>query len=598
MVKAATKTKFATWDLTPLFKSDTDPRIQHNLQATEKAVLQFVTKWESRTDYLGNSNVLLQALSEFDELNRHFGLGGDVSYYFELRSSQDENDPFLKAQVNKLDDFTTKLRNKIHFFELRLGKITAVQQRQFLADSELKLYRHFLEKLFARAKFQLSEAEEKIMNLKSTPAYASWVRMTSSFLAKETRRGKTVTRLLADFRNLNKKVRDVAWKDVNSIIDMYVEVAENEMNALLNDKKINDELRGLTRPDTGRHLADDIDSEVVDAMTTAVTAKFAIAHRYYQFKAKVLGQSQLKYHERNIPLGKVLQEFPFAKTISLVRKVFNQLDPDFGIILDRFNTNGQLDVYPRVGKRGGAFCDVDLMVHPTYILLNHTDKLTDVMTLAHEMGHGINNELMKAQTSSLNFGSPLSIAEVASTFMEDFVLQELVKQSSLEQQLTLNTQKLDDDIATIFRQVAAYNFEKELHQEFRRVGYLSKDQIGKLFSKHMAAYMGPAVEQTPGCENFWVYWSHFRNYFYVYSYASGLIISKSLQAKVKQDPKFITSVKQILAVGTVDSPKDIFKKYAGIDIADPKFWTTGLDEVESLLTKTEKLYNQLQKGKH
>jgi oligoendopeptidase F len=234
------------------------------------------------------------------------------------------------------------------------------------------------------------------------------------------------------------------------------------------------------------------------------------------------------------------------------------------------------------------------MDHPTYILLNHTDKLNDVLTLAHETGHGINNELIKQKQNALNFDTPLATAEVASTFMEDFVLAELEKETDEELKLSLMMMKLNDDISTIFRQIALYNFEGELHKTFRERGYLSKTEIGKLFQKHMSAYMGNRVEQSEGSENWWTYWSHIRTYFYVYSYSSGLLISKSLQASVKKDSRFIEKVKEFLSAGTSDSPKNIFKKL-DIDITDKKFWDKGLDEVESLLNETEKLAKELKK---
>jgi oligoendopeptidase F len=154
--------------------------------------------------------------------------------------------------------------------------------------------------------------------------------------------------------------------------------------------------------------------------------------------------------------------------------------------------------------------------------------------------------------------------------------------------------KLNDEVSTIFRQVACYRFEQELHQEFRQKGYLSKEEIGRLFQKHMAAYMGDFVEQSMGSQNWWVYWSHIRSFFYVYSYASGLLISKSLQTSVKENPKFIEKVKEFLSAGLSDSPRNIFKKL-GVDIADPRFWNKGLDEVESILLETTKLAEKLGK---
>jgi oligoendopeptidase F len=282
--------------------------------------------------------------------------------------------------------------------------------------------------------------------------------------------------------------------------------------------------------------------------------------------------------------------------VTLVLKVFANLDRQFVDILEQYIQNGQMDVYPKKGKSSGAFCMHHLIIHPTYILLNHTGKLNDVLTLAHELGHGINNELVKEKQNALNFGTPLSTAEVASTFMEDFVLQEILKRADDELRLSIMMMKLNDDASTIFRQVACYRFEQELHQEFRQKGYLSKEEIGQLFQKHMVAYMGDAVEQSPGSENWWIYWSHIRAFFYVYSYASGLLISKSLQHSVKEKPPFIQKVKGFLSAGLSDSPRNIFRNL-GIDIADKGFWEGGLDEVENLLLETESLARKLGKLK-
>jgi len=174
------------------------------------------------------------------------------------------------------------------------------------------------------------------------------------------------------------------------------------------------------------------------------------------------------------------------------------------------------------------------------------------------------------------------------------VLDELIHSADDKLRLAIMMQKLNDDVSSIFRQVACYQFEQELHQEFRKAGYLSKKEIGTLFMKHMAAYMGNAVEQSAGSENWWVYWSHIRYFFYVYSYASGLLISKSLQAGVKKDPAFINKVKGFLSAGLSDSPKNIFSKL-GIDITDNTFWDRGLDEVEHLLDETEHLAKKLRK---
>jgi oligoendopeptidase F len=302
----------------------------------------------------------------------------------------------------------------------------------------------------------------------------------------------------------------------------------------------------------------------------------------------------LAYHERMVEYGQINKQYSYDDSCSLVSRVFNDLDPELGGIFDNFVSRGQIDVYPKKGKQNGAFCASESLTLPTYILLNHTNKFNDVSTLAHEAGHGINNELMRENLHALDFDSPLSTAEVASTFMEDFVISDVIKEADDELKLSMMVKKMDDDVATIFRQTACYLFEQELHKEFRKKGYLSKMEIGKLFQKHMSSYMGPAITLSPGSENWWVYWGHIRSFFYVYSYASGQLISKSLQRSVKQDPQFISKVKQFLSTGTSMSPKEAFAKL-GIDITQADFWKTGIKEVEDLLDETEALARKLGK---
>jgi oligoendopeptidase F len=323
-------------------------------------------------------------------------------------------------------------------------------------------------------------------------------------------------------------------------------------------------------------------------MLSSVERRYDIAQRFYNLKARLLGIDRLAYHERNVPVGTLEQQYTFDESMEIVRAVFNGLDPDFSEILETMRQAGQFDVYPRPGKVGGAFCAHALITQPTYVLLNHTGRLNDVLTLAHEMGHAINNELTRKFQNSLNFDTSLATAEVASTFMEDFVIEHIEKQTSSSDRLSILMMKLNDDVSSIFRQVSAYRFEQALHGEYAARHYVEQKEIGRLFQAHMGAYMGPSVEQSPGSENWWVYWSHFRNHFYVYSYASGLLISKSLQQMVRDEPESIMAVKRFLAAGTSAAPSTIFADI-GIDIADASFWERGISAVEQNLEEAEQL---------
>jgi len=591
------------WNLSSMYKDDNDPRMEKDRELVKEKSYAFINKWKDRYDYLRNPKILKEALDEYEEWNHYFGTDGTEGFYYWLRTEQDQSNTDLKAKFNKIIEFSQKVGNDIQFFTHRIAKIAPKYQEKFLKSRSLKDYRHFLQGLFDEAKYLLSEQEEKILSLQSKTSHYNWVKMTSEFLAKEEREvivndkgskeNKSFSEIMSLMDNTNKESRDSAAIALNDILIRWVDVAENEINSVLENKKVSDELRKIDRPDKTRHISDDIDTEVVDALVSSVQSSFNVSEKFYKLKAKLLGVDKLKYHERNLPYGLIDKEYNFEDAIELVSKVFENLDPDFLKIFEGFINEGRVDVYPKKGKVSGAFMANGLKSNSIYILLNYTDKLNDVLTLAHEVGHGIHYTLAKKQ-NAINFGASLSTAEVASTFMEDFVLQEITKEADDELKLALIMMKLNDDISTIHRQVSIYKFEQDLHREFRSKGYLAKADIGALFLQNMKAYMGNAVELSEGSENWWMYVSHIRNFFYVYSYASGLLISKSMQDSVKKDKKFVKKVKEFFESGESKSPKDIFMEL-GIDITDKIFWAKGLKEVEDLVDEAENLAKRLGK---
>lgn len=587
-----------TWDLSKFFSSDDDPKIAKELKKIKKESYKFINKWKNRKDYLENPIILEQALREYEYWVENIGETGNQGYYFNLRSCQDETNPKIKAKLNKLHEFALKIENDIQFFSINIAKIPQEMQKDFLEYRGLKKYKHMLEKTFESAKYILSDAEEKIMNMKAKTSYSNWVNMTSEFISKSEREVltedgkksiKPFDEILSLISSKNKKVRKKAADTLEEIFDKYLDTAEVEINSVLENKRDNDTIRGYTRPDQARHLSDDIDTEIVDTLVAAVTQRFDIPKKYYKFKASLLGQKKLEYYERAVEFGEVLQKYPYNKAVEIVKKTSSALDTDFSAIFENYLTNGQIDVFPKAGKSGGAFCAHRTRLQPTYILLNHTDRLNDVLTLAHELGHGINNEFAKKAQTELNFGTPTSTAEVASTFFEDFVLQNLFEQANNSDKLAIMMTKLDSDVSSIFRQIAFYNFEKEMHKEFREKGYLSKEDLGGMFYRHMKSYMGDAAK---GANNWWVYVGHFRSFFYVYSYAGGLLISKYLQKKVSENIKFVEKVKAFLSAGLSDSPKNIFNNL-GVDISKKQFWLSGLSEIEDYFNKTVEFSNKI-----
>lgn len=575
------------WNTSKLYKNISDPQIEKDIETCIKKNRAFALRWRNNKRYTQDPKTLSIALQEYEQLQQKYGQCTKPSYYLFLLNSLNQTDTDIKAKLNKVSAISTQLENEIQFFELNISKINTVIQKKFLNSPYLKNYKHYLQQLFAVSKYLLSDKEEKIFNLTSKTSYSNWVNMISELLDKqklivrdEQEKEKEITynEVSKYLDSKSKSVRDYASKQFNKINGKYLEIAEFEINSILEGKKISDDYRGITRPDLTRYLSDDIDSEIVDTLADTVTKYFHIPQKYYQYKAKQLNQRHIKYYERNIPLGDIDLEYKYDEAMDLVKDTFKNLDTEFYNIVSNFEKNSQYDVFPREGKSGGAFCITVGKDLPTYILLNHSNKLNDVLTIAHESGHGIHSELSKSQ-NELNSSYPTSLAEVASTFFEDFVLERILEDNRDDIRKVILNQKVNNDISTIFRQIAFLNFEKEMHKEFRESGYLSKERISDIFVKHMKAYLGKSVIDDESMRYGWIYVTHFRSFFYVYSYASGLLISKALQSMVREDKKNIDLVKRFLSSGSTKSPKEIFRDIV-IDITKKDFWIRGIKEVE------------------
>jgi oligoendopeptidase F len=580
-----------TWNFSTLFSSDTDPKIQANLQESLLEVKQFSSKWDNNQDYLKDTVVLKNALDEFTSYQEKFGLL-PAQYYLSLRLEQEQNNTELRAKNNKIEEFLKEINNIQQFFTLKLAKADKNFQKECLASDDLMEYNHFLYKLFNEGKYTLTDEAEKVLSYQSDVAYGNWVSMTDKFLnaeeveitVKSEPRKVSFNQLFSYATDLDKETRDSAAAQLNAVLKKYEDVAETEINSVLGYRKNVDTLRGFSRPDQSRHLGDDVPSKVVDALIEGVSSNFNLSNDYYAFKANLMGLKKLAYHERNIPYGKLNKKYEWQDAVELLRSVFAKLDPEFLYIFNKMIENGQFDVYPRAGKSGGAFCTHGSKTNPVYVLLNHTDKLNDVLTLAHEMGHAIHHHLYNKHQSYLNREGSMFTAEVASTFMEDFVLEKILETADDELRLAITMNKLNDDVSTIFRQTA----------EFREKGYLSKEEIGAIFRKNMSAYMGEFVSQDEGSQNWWIYWSHIRSYFYVYSYASGLLISKSMQKNYKENAEYILKIKEFMSAGSSKAPAELFSNL-GIDVSNPKFWSESVQSTGKLLEEAKLLAKKLGK---
>jgi len=595
------------WDLSQLGTKIKDPNFTQERARVEKKINAFSKKWTKNKSYLSDEKVLVRSLRQYEELIAdEDGDASNEGYYLGLRSALESDNPELKAAHKKYSDFYTPLSNKLTFYPLSLGTIDKKLQKQFLKSELLAPYHFFLKNIFNTAKHDLSEEQENLSSLLYGPMAGNWDDMTNQFLSQATEivlveeKGKLQEKEMSFNQFLDlvnspiQEVRDSAAVAANAVFERLGDVYEKEFNTFLERKQIFDKLRGYDRPDTYRHLADTIDTKTVDTMLSVVKKNLKLAQDYYKFKAKLMGKKQLAYHERNIPFGEVQETFTYTKSVEVVSRAFEKLDPEFHDAFRMFVEEGRVDVHPGKGKTGGAFCAGASKDTPTYILLNHSDDLGSLTTLAHESGHGIHNELMRPEQRPVYCGTSLATAEVASTFCEEFALREAVAGMDEEGQFVAMGESLNGHISSIVRQAVFYMFEQEIHEAYRKKGYLTKAEIGAIFSKHMKSYMGSGVSQDAGSENWWMYVGHFRRPFYVYSYASGEMISMALQNMIYDDPNNIEKVKNFLRSGQSDTSEKLFKQ-AGIDITKSQFWEQAFDQMRSDFKELKKTAKSLGK---
>lgn len=577
------------WNLGLIYKNEKDPQIEKDIVAYEKAVEDFEKKYRTNTDYLTDAQKLKDALDANVALYsmKEPRKAGNYFYY---RKELNATDQEAERRLNVISDRLTKAGNKTVFFDLYLGKIEPKFQEQFLKSEILKPYRYYLKRTFETAKHNLTEPEEKIMNLKSLPSYELWVRGQQKLQSQQTVTFKGKVLPIPQAQNLvaqagtadRRKLTDLTNTELKKISDF----AESELNAIYLDKKINDELRGFKHPYSRTILGYQNDEASIINFVNTVTKRFDISHRFYKLKAKLLKEKKLEYADRAAKVGKISIKATFEDSLALLRTAFEKADPKFKEILDDYIRNGQIDVYPRKGKKGGAYCSGDINM-PTYVLLNHVDTMDSFKTFAHEMGHAIHTELSKSQPIIYQ-SYTISVAEVASTFFEHIAFEEIFPKLSKKEQAFALHDRLNDAVATIFRQVAVFNYELEMHTAIREKGALSKEEIAALHNKHMGAYLGPQFKLKELDGYFFVSWPHLRYFFYVYSYAYGELISMALYKKYKEDKNYIKQIEKFLSAGGSKSPEDIFKDIS-IDTSKPGFFEQGLQNLEDDLIKLEKL---------
>jgi oligoendopeptidase F len=592
MKQKENKTYKTEWNFKLFYQSDTDSQIEKDIEVAEKAATAFEKRWKKNTKITTDLKELKKSLVEYEVLigMKEFS---KPHLFFYLRQDSNSNNKKATSELSRIQSRLTIAQNKILFYGLVLGKISKDIQKQILKDVSFKKYYYFLELVWKSAKYDLSEAEEKILNLMYEPASGMWSRGFDKVLSNQKVEFKDkmipIAEAIALVAELETEDRILLQKNINNVLISVSDFAESEINAVYTKKKIEDELRGYKNPYDAALLRYQNDEKTIMNLVNSVTNNFKIAHRFYALKAKILGLKKLDYAARTVSIGKIEKEFSFDKGCEILLSSFEKVDIKYKDMFESYLKNGQVDAFPRVGKTGGAYCCGSLGV-PTFVLHNYTDSYKSVNTFAHEMGHAFHTELSKTQ-DPIYEDYTTSVAETASTLFENFAFDELFETLNDDEKIIALHDKINSSISTIFRQIACFNFEKDLHVLVRAKGFASKEEIAELMNKHMKSYLGPAFNLTPEDGYYFVNWSHIRRFFYVYSYAYGELISTALYAEYKKDKKFMTKIEQFLSAGGSKSPYQIFKDI-GVDTTKPDFFLNGLKKIEEEIIVLEKLVSK------
>jgi oligoendopeptidase F len=573
---------------THYYTSISDPQIEKDVSFTERVYDNFAKRYRSSA-FTTNANTLKQALTKLNAISEDRRIG-KATRYLALLTALNTGDEKAQKKLNLYSQRLTQASNKLLFFSLELGKISKAQQKKFLNDKRLVNFQYELSQLFEHAKHQLTEAEEKIIRQLYDCSYGMWVEAIEKMLGKRTisYRGEIipVNEAFGRLESLPLKEQTKYWNLIMTAIDPLKETVEHELTAIVSRKKITDELRGYKEPYSASILNHEDDEKSVLALIDAVSKEgFKLSRKFYKLKAKLLNQSSISYAERSAAVG-TLPTISFKDGTEICREIFYGVNPVYGEIFDSLLTNGQIDVYPKAGKRGGAFCWGDTG-QPTNVFLNQTDTVRSLETYAHEMGHAIHTERSKLQPAHYQ-GYSTTTAETASTFFEGLVSERLLELAPKKQKLALLHNKLSGDVATIQRQIAFFNFELEMHRHVRTQGAISHQELNTLMQKHLRSYCGPAVVVNELDGNSYIYVSHFRYGFYVYTYTFGMLMSSQMIDNLKSDPNYAKEIDHFLTAGGSDTVANIFSSI-GLDTKNIATFTTGLNKMKQELKTLEKL---------
>lgn len=582
------------WNLTDLYPAPDSPELSQDLKISAEQAVAFETKWKGKLEAevsKAQGGDFADAIKEFEQLEE---LMGRIYSYAGLLYADDTSSASNAKLYGDVQQKLTDASSHLIFFSLELNRIDdALLDKAITDNPAIGHYKPWLVDLRKDKPYQLDDKTEALFHEKSVTGFGAWNRLFDETMSglRFTIDGEAlpiepVLTMLQDSNAANrKKASEALSKTFGENLRLFTLIT----NTLAKDKEISDRWRGFEDIADSRHLANRVEREVVDALASAVNAAYPrISHRYYALKAKWLGLEQLDNWDRNAPLPESSQAtIGWDEAKATVLDAYAGFAPEMADIARDFFDKNWIDAPSRVGKAPGAFAHPTVPSAHPYVLLNYLGKPRDVMTLAHELGHGV-HQVLAAKQGALMASTPLTLAETASVFGEMLTFQSLLaKAATKRERKAMLAQKTEDMINTVVRQIAFYEFERKVHTE-RKSGELTSEQIGEIWMEVQRSSLGPAIRLNPGYESFWTYIPHFiHSPFYVYAYAFGDCLVNSLYAVYQNSPEgFQDKYFDMLKAGGTRHHKELLAPF-GLDASDPAFWQQGLSVIEGMIDELE-----------
>jgi len=584
------------WNLDDLYTAMDSPQLKADLAKAENESAAFAARFKGNLEALATGadpgKELAAAVMAFEGLEE---LLGRLVSYAGLLHAGDTVDPMRSKFYGDIQEKITAASAHLLFFPLELNRIEDDVLDRAMDDQELGRYRPWLEDVRKEKPYQLEDRVEQLFHEKSVTGRGAWNRLFDETIAAlrfsidgEELAIEPTLNLLQDAGAGKRKASANALAETfGASLRLFAQIT----NTLAKDKEISDRWRGFKDVAAARHLANRVEPEVVDALVEAVRAAYPrLSHRYYRLKARWFGRESLDHWDRNAPLPDVpTREISFGEARATVLGAYGLFAPEMADIARHFFDDRWIDAAVRPGKAPGAFAHPTVpSVHP-YVLLNYQGKVRDVMTLAHELGHGV-HQVLAAPQGALMAPTPLTLAETASVFGEMLTFRALLDETTdPRERKAMLAAKVEDMINTVVRQIAFYSFERALHIE-RREGELTSERIGEIWMDVQKESLGPAITLHPGYETYWSYIPHFiHSPFYVYAYAFGDCLVNSLYAVYEGAAEgFQEKYFEMLKAGGTKHHSELLAPF-GLDARDPSFWHKGLDVIERLIGELEGL---------